>query len=102
MKCLLQEFQDLGFNYKFNEQSINITSSFVNIKLEGEIKDVLTKFTEYYKNLNASKLSEMFYKLKLMFSHNYRQRFSYSNDKIKHNIYFNYLSLIEHKRENQK
>jgi hypothetical protein len=100
LRFLLQELNRLGFGYKIDKQSIKIKSAFVYIELDGQIKDKLEYFIDCYNKLSLSLLREKYYKVRVLFSYNYRQKFSYSNDTIKHIFHFNYLSLIEHKRNN--
>jgi hypothetical protein len=98
LKRLIEEIMNLGFDLDVKEKSIEIAADNIKVVLQEPTKEDLERFINYYKNINISKWSEFNYKIRLSLINNYREKFLYSDDQIKHIIHFNYLELLYHKR----
>lgn len=98
MKQRLNKLLSFGFTYKIAEEQISIESNHVKLRIDG-FENELEQFLGHYENIKISSWDEKIFILKSIFISNYRNKYAYSVDKVRHLVHFNYQRLRKHKRE---
>lgn len=100
LKQQLNKLLRFGFTYKFAGEQIIIESNHVKLIIDG-FENELEQFLRHYENIKISSWDEKIFKLKSIFISNYRNKYAYSVDKVRHLVHFNYQRLISHKKESE-